>query len=156
MSEKLTPKQWLQSPPDPSEIRVNEDGSFYLPIEVVKSLLDRLDKRWSTRNFKHQVFKLDNGVVYCTGSVELWIPVLKRTIVGSATFDVQKYYPNLHWGATCLSLCIVSASQNISPRFGSNLNRDLLSNKINEMIDSTTQTTVDQKIIDTVKGLTNG
>jgi len=126
--------EWLNQHPDASEIKSNDDGSKYLPIEYVKPLLDLLG--WDTTNFNHQFLQLpsfdengnQNGMdLWVSGSVELHIKNenLKRTITGGATFNAQRYYPNTNWAATCLSLCIVSAAKELGPLLGKDLNKDL-------------------------------
>lgn len=151
--EQLSLKEWLAQQPLPEEIRYNDDGSAYLAIEVVKPKLDYLSPTWSTSNFQHHftqmpVFKdgEPNGItLWASASVELsitykvdirteegknYIPptfqTITRVISGSATFDVQKYYPNTNWAQTALSLCIVAAAKELGTFFGKELNKERL------------------------------
>lgn len=147
MNDSLSLSDWLNQQPLDSEIRFNEDQSRYLPIEFVKPKLSYLDPNWSTQNFNHQFIPYGDGKLICSGSVELiidWIERLdnpvkntlsagvsvyqknKRIITGSATFFVEKYVPNMNFGATCLSLCIVNAAKELGPFFGQDLNKDIL------------------------------
>ncbi len=153
METSLPLQEWLNQEPAPEDIRTNEDGSFYIPIEIIKPKLDYLSSSWETKNFHHFFFQTEeqerNGEKFSTlkvsGSVELivayvsMVPIdlrnpqggkvskyIVRTITGSATFDTQKYYGNPAWGQTCLSLCIVAAAKELGPTFGKNLNKDRL------------------------------
>jgi len=142
---ELSLSEWINQDPYPEEIRYNEDQSAYIPIEFIKVKLDYLSPQWETRNFNHFFFPTPNGALICSASVELeisykvdirteegkqFIPptynTVKRTLSGTATFDVQKYYPNQNWAAIALSLSIVSAAKEIGPFFGKLLNKDLL------------------------------
>ncbi len=137
MEESVTLEQWLNQPPLPEEIRYSEDGSSYIPIEFIKPKLYHLDSKWQTINFKHHFISSPDGRLICTGSVELLIKWIrmgsllnmicdKRTLTGSATFDVQKYFGNNNWGQTCLSLCIVAAAKELGIFFGKDLNKEKL------------------------------
>lgn len=124
-------QSWLNQEPLPEDIRYNDDGSAYQPIEVVKPKLDILDAGWSTKNFNHFYFQPIDGSWRISGSVELRVQyalggvVIDRTLVGASTFDTQDYAPNTHYAQTCLSLCIVAAAKEIGAFFGKNLNRGL-------------------------------
>jgi len=137
MNDQLSLQEWLAQEPLPEEIRYNEDGSSYIPIEYIKPKLDYFCPSWTTKNFNHFLFVAPNGNTFCSASVELFIEyqeyldggqcnLIKRTITGSATFDVQRYYPNLNWGATALSLSIVSAAKELGLFFGKELNKEIL------------------------------
>lgn len=146
--------EWFSQQPDILETRTNEDGSKYIPIEFIKPKLDELCRNWSTKNFTHQFIELPvfdkagNNIgktLWVSGSIELILsyqfdirteegkkhiePVMQkisRNICGSATFDVQKYFPNTNWGQTCLSLCIVAAAKELGTFFGKELNKEVL------------------------------
>jgi len=162
MSTELSLSDWLSQEPLLSEIKTNDDGSRYLPIEVIKPKLDYLcNIGWETKNFKHSYFNLPDRTLCCTGSVELTISyssymigspvnIIDRTITGSATFDINRYYPNFNLGAICLSLCIVNASQNISKFFGKDLNKGLLTIP---SIKEIKVTPIDDKMINTLKSI---
>ncbi len=138
MNEELALKEWLNQEPLPEEIRRNIDGSSYLPIENVKPKLDYLSSSWSTKNFTHFFHKTPDNRMIVSGSVELVIEyyeffdskfpakIITRTLSGAATFDVQDYYPNTHYGQTCLSLCIVAAAKELGKFFGRDLNKERL------------------------------
>jgi hypothetical protein len=131
----IDPKQdllaWLSQEPAPEDIRYNDDGSLYQPVEVVKEKLDILDIGWSTKNFHHFYFQPIDGSWRISGSVELRVQyvlggvVIDRSLVGASTFDTQEYTPNTHYAQTCLSLCIVAAAKEIGAFFGKNLNKGL-------------------------------
>lgn len=133
---ELTLEQWLSQPLLPEEIRYNEDGSSYIPIEFIKPKLYYLDSNWQTLNFKHHFISSPDGKLICTGSIELsvkWthystlgLTNYDRILTGCATFDVQKYFGNTNWGAICLSLCIVSAAKELGTFFGKDLNKEFL------------------------------
>ena len=145
MNEQLSLTDWLAQKPLPEEIKFNDDGSSYIPIEFIKPKLDYLSPIWSTVNFKHTFYNSQDGRLWCYASVELSIEYTefikkvtdqigaidihfksKRTLSGSATFDVQKYYPNTNWGQTALSLCIVAAAKELGIFFGKELNKEML------------------------------
>lgn len=129
MDKELSMQEWLDQEPALEEIRSNVDGSRYIPIEFIKTKLDYMtDTEWQTDNFKHFLHELPDRTLLCSGSVELIVE--GRTITGSATFDVQRYYPNLNYGAIGLSLCIVNSSQNLGRFFGKFLNSHLLTTPI--------------------------
>lgn len=150
MNTELNLKDWLAQKPLPEEIKFNDDGSSYIPIEFIKPKLDYLYNNWSTTNFKHTFYNTPDGKYWCSASIELSIgykfdlrtengckfipPQLQsivRTISGSSTFDVQKYYPNTNWGQTALSLCIVAAAKELGDFFGKSLNKEMLTIPIN-------------------------
>ena len=145
MNTELSLQGWLAQEPLPEEIRYNEDQSAYIPIEFIKPKLNYLSPDWCTRNFNHFYLPTPNGALICSASIEIeisykvdirtdegksYIPptfnTVKRTLSGTTTFDVQKYYPNQNWAAIALSLSIVSAAKEIGVFFGKNLNKDLL------------------------------
>ena len=125
MNTELSLQDWLNQEPLPEEIKSNIDGSRYIPIEFIKTKLDYMTgSKWQTVNFSHSFIELPDRTLLCSGSVELIVE--GRTITGSATFDVQRYYPNMNWGAICQSLCIVNSAQNLGKVFGKYLNSHLL------------------------------
>lgn len=144
MGEELSLKDWLNQQPLESELRFNDDGSCYIPIEFIKPKLDYLSPNWGTINFKHNFYNTPDGRFWCSASVELSIEIKTierdlgligftivptknvRVLSGSSTFDVQKYYPNTNWGQTALSLCIVAASKELGKFFGKELNKEML------------------------------
>lgn len=120
--------KWLDESPLPEEILINEDGSKYLPIAVVKSKLDLLTGRgWETKNFNHYLLN-HNGSIKVYGSLEVYVEYYIdkvftfRNLVGAATFDIKDYKGNPHWSATLKSLCMVNAVQDLGKQFGYGLN----------------------------------
>lgn len=137
MNTTLSLADWLAQNPLPEEIRYNEDQSAYIPYEFIEPKLDYLSPTWGTENFNHFLFTTPDGRVLCSGGAELVIEykehlaggqcnIVKRRITGGATFDTQRYFPNSHWGAICLSLCTVSAAKKIGRFFGKELNKGSL------------------------------
>lgn len=147
MDTQLSLKDWIAQQPLPEEIKFNEDGSVYIPVEFIKPKLSYLSPTWGTTNFIHSPFEIDafdkagNKIgreLWFTGSAELNIEyeefislrttdkITKRTLTGSATFNTQKYYPNTNWAAICLSLCIVAAAKELGDFFGKSLNKERL------------------------------
>lgn len=147
MNEQFSLTDWLAQKPLPEEIKFNDDGSSYIPIEFIKPKLDYLSTIWSTVNFKHTFYNSPDGKLWCSASVELHLTMFRfqatsktigggdfvyesvkeqRILSGSATFDVQKYYPNTNWGQTALSLCIVAAAKELGIFFGKELNKEML------------------------------
>jgi hypothetical protein len=135
-----------------------KNGGAYLPIELIKPRLTILDPSWSTRNYKHTYILDHNGIVYCSGSVDLSVKYryplvsnvatqqvlqwqnIDRTIVGAATFSLAEYMegekPNSHFAATCLSLCIVSAAKEIGKYFGMDLNKEVAVEPENKILNT--------------------
>jgi hypothetical protein len=146
MNEQLSLTDWLAQKPLPEEVKFNEDGSSYIPVEYIKPKLNYLSPNWSSTNFKHNFYNTPDGKLWCSASIELHIgymvdlrtdegkslavaPLLQnvsRTLSGAATFDVQKYYPNTNWGQTALSLSIVAAAKELGDFFGKSLNKEML------------------------------
>ena len=123
---------FLNTPPAENEICFNEDGSRYLPIDVVKRKLTALcGFNWSTTSFRHFFYMDSMGNNYVSGSITLSVGFIiegdsnvevKRHLSGSATFSFKKFDDNKHFGATCKSLCIVNAAQDLGVAFGLGLN----------------------------------
>lgn len=169
MNEQLSLTDWLAQKPLPEEIRYNEDGSSYIPVEFIKPKLNYLSPNWSTTNFKHSFYTASDGRLWCSASVELSVQIRivnnytystyptvekynisNRIISGSATFDVQKYYPNTNWGQTALSLCIVAAAKELGDFFGKSLNKEMLT--MPNIIDGKKGNKTD-KLANTIKNL---
>lgn len=166
--DELDLKAWLAQPPLPEEIRHNEDGSAYIPIEFIKPKLDYLCPNWETKNFNHLLIPANDGGLICSGSVELHfyykidmrtemgricaptplIMLTNRVITGSATFFTSKYHPNFNWGQTCLSLCIVASAKELGEFFGKSLNKDMLTVPFNELSASKKR---NDKMLSTIK-----
>lgn len=144
----MNPKElpaWLLQEPPLEEIEF-KDGGAYIPIEIIISKLDLLDKSWGRKNAFHTIFLDHNGELWCSGTVELNVKYslpliinnvtgaiesweeINRTITGGATFKLDQYAKegNTHYAAICLSLCTVSAAQYIAPCFGKNLNKSVV------------------------------
>lgn len=169
MNEQLSLADWLAQKPLPEEIKFNEDQSAYIPIEFIKVKLDYLSPNWSTSNFKHSFYNAPDGRLWCSASVELKIVYkyknnlpaqcfppnmhyneVSRTLSGSATFDVQKYYPNTNWGQTALSLSIVAAAKELGDFFGKSLNKEMLTMPT---VSNGKKEKIDNKLANTIKNL---
>lgn len=129
-------KTYLNTEPLPEEIRINANGSRYLPIDIVRSKLDYLtNSKWEVTNFSHLYFN-NAGQLSISGSLELFFNVdsdtddiysvlILRRLTGAATFKLTDYEDNNHYAATLKSLCIVNALSQEYPCFGKNLNNDI-------------------------------
>lgn len=176
MDTTLSLKDWLAQTPLTTEIRYNEDGSIYIPIEFIKPKLDYLSPYWSTANFSHSITEVEafdkagnkfGKDIIISGSTELIIEytifkkdfsscngqiktshIIKRVLTGSATFYAQKYYPNVNWGQTCLSLCIVAAAKELGPFFGKDLNKETLTMPTNSKPNKK-----NDKLLNTIKNI---
>lgn len=143
MSEKT---QWLLQEPTIEEIRNNSDGSQFIPIAIVESLLTELTNGdWSTSHFNYSVHVYGTTLLI-TASVELDVTYeavvlhgdyIYRKMVGATTFTDSKHGSNLDFAATALSECIKNAAKKLGPRFGKNLN-----GRAGDLAASTADTTV--------------
>lgn len=124
-------KTWIQEEPPAGEIALNKNGSQYIPIAIVESLLDEYTEgHWETRNFDYSF--CNYGTVFMiSASVELtvWVRrnpnealMISRTITGACTFSDADFAGNLDFVGTALSECIKNAAKKLGARFGKNLN----------------------------------
>jgi hypothetical protein len=132
----MTVTEFLNTEPKEEDIRLNPDGSRYLPIEVIERDLDELGKLanmiWGTNTMRHFLFTIGDKT-FCSGSLNLQLDYYDscvtnvlhaRTHVGAASFDVSRYLPNEHFAATLRSLCVANAAKKIGKRFGKGLNEE--------------------------------
>lgn len=128
--EVITVTDYLDSDPDPNDIRVNADGRRYLPIRVVERYLDDLIKctpaeRWHTSDLKVDTLPGKQSIVF-SGTIVLTIILEKNVIKRSGAFTMfatgndknKDYYP------TILSGCIKNAAKSLGRRFGRYLNEE--------------------------------
>ena len=114
--------------PDEATLKSNEDGSRFIPINILEDELDYLD--WGTRNFQHSVFKNGYSDLVVAASLELVIKYgdKERSFVGAASFSLKSIEPNTHFLATAKSECIKNAATDIGVLFGRHLNDEVLKN----------------------------
>ncbi len=117
---------WIHEDVPEEEISVNEDGSVFIPIDIVLPLLDRYDPSWGTMDFKFSMISLA-GKNYASGSLVLLFPEQKRRMVGAATVEIlpdENGDINLNGlEATISSESIKNGSKRIGRRFGRYLNK---------------------------------
>lgn len=144
MREKITNhSEWLQDSPLLEEIRINPDGSEFLPIAIVESLLDQLtDTAWSitfydfeSNELKEIIEKNGNkeSVSYALlcGTVHLDIHYggIQRVLIGCAQKRITDFKAkteldkdNEDFKATMFSLALCNAAKKLGNRFGRSLN----------------------------------
>lgn len=121
--------QWLVQEPSENEIATNKDGSQFIPIAKVESLLDELtDGKWETERFQYSTIMYGTTLMV-SASIELRVEYgdMKETdsyrrLVGAVTFSDMDYAGNLDFAGTALSEAIKNAAKKLGPRFGKNLN----------------------------------
>lgn len=121
---KRDDKSWLNQAPEPSEIENNQYGGYFIPIEKLRPLLDRLNA--STRNFTVSMYK-DGNIVCAYGSLELTVTIdgEQRTVVGAYNLPILDA-PNGYWNGTLKSDCIKNAALELGARFGRDLNKGII------------------------------
>lgn len=62
---------WLNQEPSKEDLSINEDGSVYQSIDIIKPKLDIAFPSWQTQNFQHTYLLAPYGTFFCSGSVEL-------------------------------------------------------------------------------------
>lgn len=144
MIDKITNHQeWLQEKPSPEDIRINPDGSEFLPIYIVESLLDQLtDTNWNTPHYDFESNELKetiekNGTkelvsyVLLSGTVHLDFHYggIQRVIIGCAQKRITDFKAktelekdNEDFKATMFSLALCNAAKKLGNRFGRSLN----------------------------------
>lgn len=123
LRQNIFDKDWLQTEPPKEEIE-SINGGYYIPIEKLYPLLDRLN--WSTRNYKVQIYKDSYTNVSAHGSLELTVVIdgVERTVTGSYNLDISSA-PNGYWNGTLKSDCIKNAASQIGKRLGRELNKEV-------------------------------
>jgi hypothetical protein len=121
--KKVTDKQWLNQEPPQSEIELSPFGGYHIPIDKLRSLLDRVNG--TTRNYKSNLFKDGYATQTAFGSIELtvWIDGNERTVTGAYNLPVQDAI-NGFWNGSLKSECIKNAAIELGARFGRNINKD--------------------------------
>lgn len=140
-------KEWLEQDPifegENKEVFENADGSQYIPIAIVESLLDQLtDYNWSTPTFdfesnelwenieKDGISELACYILLC-GTISLNIKYggFERNIIGCAQKRItdfkstdKKVKDNEDYKATMFSLALCNAAKKLGNRFGRILN----------------------------------
>ncbi len=114
---------WLKGDPLPEEIRFNEDGSAFIPIEIVETLLTEVDPFWSDSAFRMKTFSI-GGKHFASSSITLHVAINARTIsrTGAATLEITEDATNVE--AIMLSEAKKNAAKKYGNRFGANLNRN--------------------------------
>ncbi len=128
-------KRFFDMEPAEDEIKINEDGSRFIPYPIiVKKLYDLCGGNWGTKNFNHFFFVIPDhpDLIKVSGGAEVVVKyfdtelgeIVERTLAGAATFYTIDYSPNEHWAATLKSLCVVNAVQILGRNFGWGLNEE--------------------------------
>src|SRR5258707_2787916 len=122
---------WLSQEPEEHEIANNKDGSQFIPIARVESLLDELTKgTWDTDQFQYSTLMYGTTLMI-SASIQLLVEYgqddkgaggVYRRLVGAVTFANMDYADNLDFAGTALSEAIKNAAKKLGPRFGKNLN----------------------------------
>lgn len=114
--------------PDEAILKANEDGSRFIPINILEDELDKLD--WSTKNFHHMIFKNGYADLVVSASLELIIKHgnNERSFVGCANLSLNSIGNNPHFLATIKSECIKNAATDIGYLYGRHLNDEVLKN----------------------------
>ena len=129
--------EWLNQEPPSEEIATNNDGSQYIPIGIVESLLDELTgKSWEVTEFRLQ-FTPYKDFLLISASIELSVGFyvapegpnidatyssIFRKLSGAITFTEREYGDNIDFAGIALSECIKNAAKKLGPRFGRSLN----------------------------------
>lgn len=122
--------KWINDSPPSEIIESNPDGSVFIPIGHIETLLTKLDAFWGTENYRFKLIAGHSGAMLADGSLEVVVSYGGRTrrLVGAATLvipadiNLENPYENHNFGATVKSECIKNAVKAIGLAFGAGLN----------------------------------
>ena len=114
---------------DEFKASIDSGESFFIPIEVLESLLDGFS--YSTRNFSYTIFKDGYANLCVAASLELIINYysdddnvkIQRSFVGACNFSLNSLGVNTHFLATAKSECVKNAASDAGKYFGRGLNK---------------------------------
>lgn len=114
---------WLKGDPLPEEINFNADGSAFIPIETVETLLSEVDPYWSDSAFRMKIFSI-GGRHWASSSITLHLTIDGKIVsrTGGATLEITE--DATHVEAIMLSEAKKNAAKKYGNRLGANLNRN--------------------------------